>query len=814
MHRIQNNRGAARMRVLCGILGVLSFFFGLATFFTGLALALDSYGDTGVVFAIVVLALATFVLFVQSVLMFLLPARLERAEQTAAAQVAAASAQPTASAVSAPTPGPAPAPAPHAPETPASAPASNKPADEETARMIMRSDDIFATAKDLIHMRHAKPQNARKVTHLASMLEAAGIAQWEDAPACAVTKLGRTGNYWLRANTEDMSADDYDRYIAAEAALNIDLALGELADKPREDKATTERVLEYLRKLVDQSVKPYNFGPGFGQAYPDGGAQATSGEWFARACIANDAECVVLPFRLLHNLRMQAALGTAVLRIEIPRPACFAIVTSGRTRQIALARAYALRLSWLLASHAFQNVTTLTRLEVLCCEHDSPNVLLAIDYTLPLVRRLASAVHGTDIESDSFPHDDAIVASFDDKGWFSPVEPPLPFASEVVAPSAWFVYPEVDTRELSPRCAELTGAAHVRDLAINENGPRTQAADTLIAQWHELTHRSCENVVATLVDMRNSTADVSIVEACDRTTTALLDGSVDPSNDDELRSLLISDGTLQVAASRGAQLLDSEDSPDPEQAVSVLLEALGPILSVGFYADDESCVYRYFGSVAERLVFNTRIDDHTREVRLVPDSYYNALSILSSAYTAMGMNKDAAAVADEMLRIAPTSMDAVMRKVRALENDSRVFEAAELIKSQTPLAITARDAALAHYRLAYMEWKLGREDLACACYQRALTWDTNLSEQARTELNDLLESYPSLSRLSNDEVRKKLYDEGIPMGFTPEDRERILAAATLLTDEHAFVIAVQLVSIICAAEGDDVLVSIRRTLLQ
>lgn len=199
-------------------------------------------------------------------------------------------------------------------------------------------------------------------------------------------------------------------------------------------------------------------------------------------------------------------------------------------------------------------------------------------------------------------------------------------------------------------------------------------------------------------------------------------------------------------------------------------------------------------------------------MRLVPDAYYNALSSLSVAYDELGEGDKALRCADEMVRIAPTSVHATMRKVRVLERQSRIFEAADLIKSILRYASTARDAAICHYRLAYMEWKLGREDLTLACYQRALSWDTDVSNSAREELDDLLKANEHLKRLPDGEVVALLEREGIPLGFDDADRQRALTSATLCTDEGIFWAARPLVGVIFGSTGDDVMMGVYRSL--
>lgn len=819
MHKLFSERGGAVGRMLCGILGFFSIVLALSAGIVGLVMAFDPV--SGDVYDAVLCIVLFVMLGSQGVLMFVLPARIARLRKELQTRDGQQVAQPGAPVPGAPVPpttvAPNPAPAASSPNAapqpaPTSTPAKDgEPSHEETSRMLLRSENIFATAKDIARTQRENPASARQLTHLSGMLAALNIDAWESAPTCIVTKLGRTGSYWLRFAPNELSDADYDLFIATEAALNLDLALPELAEASYDDPATTQKTLVYLRRIVDQESVPYDFAASLGCAYPNVAPQETPGEWYTRATIVNDAECVRLPFRLLYGLHANADAGIAVLRLEIPRPRCFAVISPNSEVQTACARSYALRLCWLLANHAFGTLSQLERLEVLCHERGHATTLLGISFTRDFVQQLKPLVAGQEIEGNGFPQDEKIVARFGADGWFEPVEPRFAFANEVVVPKNWYVYPELDDRPLSAPARTTCGAAYVRDLSINENAPRVNAMDGLADRWRELPHHSCESIVATLVDLRDATDDVTIAEACERTAKALLDGTVDPTDEKSLGRIFVSDGALQDAAQKAGDLL-GDDHPDPEAAIPVLREVLDPILSFGFYADDESCVYRYFGSVAERLVFNTRIDDHARTVRLVPDSYYNALSYLSSALTALGQHAEAVEIAEEMMRIAPASMDAVMRKVRALENEARIFEAAELIKEHMTLAATPRDAALAHYRLAYMQWKLGREDLAAACYQRALTWDTPLSEMARSELNDLLESYEELERSTPQEAVKILEAEGIPLGYTAADQSLMLTSATLLMDEHAFLVAQPLLSVVCSAEGDDVLVSLRRSM--
>ena len=796
-----------RLRIALAVVGVLSFLMSL--FMTALSIVwvvdMMMYGDTADVIVFVIIALTAVLLLVEGVLMFVLPARMEKLERAGASEAGAAAAGA----------------APVAPrqvgedehEVPAQpAGPSDAPEIDETMRMFHRSNDVFATARDIVRMHDTNPASSRGLTHLATMLATLGLNEWEQAPECEVALLNRTHSYWLRGDTSELNKAGYDRFVATEAAMNLDLALRDIAEVPYDTPLALTTVAHHLQSFVHQDVASFDFAESLGKAYPGVEPGDTPGEWYARACVVNAAECVRVPFRMSYDLRANVQARAAVLALEIPRPDCLKIVSAEANVRADFARAYAIRLSWLMASLVLSRVPKIEILEVQCHEHGSADTLLAISFTRDLVSRMAYEMDGETLEHRRMPRQEGIRYVCDASGWFVSVSPHISWDDEAFDSPEWFVYPELSERELGDAARRITGARRLCDMGINESAPRMRAADELHTRLQASDERSYETVVAALVDIRDATKDVALVEACERTIGALLDGSIDPADEMALRASIVSDGALQVAAERASKLIEDDEHADPQEAIGVLRQALSPILEFGFYADDESCVYRYFGSLSERIVYNTNFADPAREVRLVPDSYYNALGLLASAHNMLGQSDEAIAVAEEMMRIAPASVDASMRKVRALENESRILEAESLIRERAAFAATPRDAAFALYRLAYMEWKLGREDLAAACYVRALAWNTPFWESANSELEDLLGAYPKLKRPEADEAVAALAREGIPVGFTDSQRELTLAAAALMCDEHSFIVAQSLLAVVCAATGDDVYAGIHRTL--
>ena len=826
-----NSVGSTVVRVLLIVLGVILSLFGLLMTIAFLALIIED-GDMTMLF-VFPFSLATIVGGIVIIVgqasalhqASQLPNPSHIPELNVPGAGATQQAQPTrgiSSATSMPTTNAAPSPIPTANATPsptspvgANTPEANRAqatpphtpdnsTTEDVAHLVFRSDDLFATLRDLV--RHESTPNSNKY-HLATMLNAAGVMNWPDAPVCEGGRLSRNTHFWIRLSPDNLTDAQYDMLISAEAALSVNQDLPLLRCLPLDNPNVKTAVFDLLRTMVDQTIeRPALTDTGLRTAYRDV-TEGASGEWAIRSLICNAAESVKTPFRVDYELRANASEGLVVLELEVPRPRCMAIFTDDRNEQAALARAYALRLSVLLARHAFEASDGITTVIVNAHEHAHVETLLSLKLDRQILRALLPIARSTRIEA-GFPEDQTIRTRFSGN-WFDSVEPFCAINDPEILTEAMRTYPELDERIASQQVQQICHVTHISELGINENAGR-------IAAWEELAPRlgdTTSQAVSTLVAARSEAKDITVAEACTRVITGLVEGSSDLENLSELATLFIEGSALEQANARASALLEESDGHvDPERAISILDKALSPIEDMGAYLDDETTVYRYFGSVSERIEHNRTIDEGGREIRLVPDAYFNAHYNASIAHGMLQQNAEALRHAEICLRLAPTSTHAAMRKVRVLEEESRIYEAADLIISALRHAVTPRDAAICHYRLAYMEWKLGREDLGVACYQRSLSWDTEFSQQAREELDDLLSSSGQLSRLTDEEADALLAREGIPLGCVRADYDRTFAAAVACMDDHAFHSARGLTAALYGMEHDDVVMGVYRSL--
>ena len=126
-------------------------------------------------------------------------------------------------------------------------------------------------------------------------------------------------------------------------------------------------------------------------------------------------------------------------------------------------------------------------------------------------------------------------------------------------------------------------------------------------------------------------------------------------------------------------------------------------------------------------------------------------------------------------------------------------------------ATTVHDAALCYYRMAYLQWRTGREDLANAAYRLTVALHTEISKQARQELDELLASNDDLSELSPTAACKKLAEAGVRIWDLEGFRDKMAQAAILCADQQLFTAASQLTLSLLEFQKDDAVTDVYRS---
>ena len=209
--------------------------------------------------------------------------------------------------------------------------------------------------------------------------------------------------------------------------------------------------------------------------------------------------------------------------------------------------------------------------------------------------------------------------------------------------------------------------------------------------------------------------------------------------------------------------------------------------------------------------FNRTLADG-RQVALVPDAYYTAHSLAARILTLLDRAGEAMVHVDELARIAPVTVDAVLARVRVLEAQERLFECVDALAAAIGFSVTAREASICFYRLAYMEWRLGRSALAVACYERAMQLHGEMAGQAREELEELLSSEDGLKALEVGEILPALEAAGLPTGDADAIKDEMTQAAAACVDAELFGISRAYLAVAMETDRDDALLGVYRSL--
>ena len=102
--------------------------------------------------------------------------------------------------------------------------------------------------------------------------------------------------------------------------------------------------------------------------------------------------------------------------------------------------------------------------------------------------------------------------------------------------------------------------------------------------WSTSLGTTTQGAVARLMALRDATDDLTVAEACERASKALVDGAADVSDLPALAALFVDGGTLGAVVRSARAALEGDATPEQlEQAAGALERELSPIAETGLY---------------------------------------------------------------------------------------------------------------------------------------------------------------------------------------------------------------------------------------
>ncbi len=133
-------------------------------------------------------------------------------------------------------------------------------------------------------------------------------------------------------------------------------------------------------------------------------------------------------------------------------------------------------------------------------------------------------------------------------------------------------------------------------------------------------------------------------------------------------------------------------------------------------------IYREQGNLedairlGEELIVGEHDDGPQTRFRKVPDTMFDARSMLCRIYREQGNLEDAIRLGEELVRLAPTSFTAYHSLALALREADRMEDAVRALVEGLTVAADPTDIACAYYRLGFYFWQGGDPSLGVACY--------------------------------------------------------------------------------------------------
>ena len=295
---------------------------------------------------------------------------------------------------------------------------------------------------------------------------------------------------------------------------------------------------------------------------------------------------------------------------------------------------------------------------------------------------------------------------------------------------------------------------------------------------------------------------------------------VEPLRADLVRDLDIFDTGDDPLRDRYREISDrvrEASAPEEEAPVASELADLIAAYDAAEMLEESAARPLYCVNMISRIIVSEHDDGPQTRFRKIPDTMFDARSMLCRIYREQGNLEDAIRLGEELVRLAPTSFTAYHSLALALREADRMEDAVRALLDGLTVAADPTDIACAYYRLGFYFWQGGDPSLGLACYTMVKP-GTFFYGEAQAEMQELMQQSHLSRRPDLDEARALLRADGVPVAPVPQLGEMAAKAGIALVDAGMFDAAHSLVhflsSLDVAPNSFDVLASVRRSLVQ
>lgn len=225
----------------------------------------------------------------------------------------------------------------------------------------------------------------------------------------------------------------------------------------------------------------------------------------------------------------------------------------------------------------------------------------------------------------------------------------------------------------------------------------------------------------------------------------------------------------------------------------------------------------YCSNMIARIAVGLFDENPSARYRKIPDTAFDARSLLCRLYRDQGNSEDAIRLGEELVQLAPTSFCSYHTLALSYREAGRDADAARVILDGMRVAVDPNDIACGYYRLGFLFWQGGDPSLGLACYTM-VAHDSYFYGETQSEMRELMQEAHLSRPPARDEAVALLRAEGVPVAPVSQLKDRAAMAAIGLVDAGIFNAATSLVHFLAwfdvAPNSFDVLASVRRSLMQ
>lgn len=380
--------------------------------------------------------------------------------------------------------------------------------------------------------------------------------------------------------------------------------------------------------------------------------------------------------------------------------------------------------------------------------------------------------------------------------------------------------PEVGALAFGPREAKAFGAESLRDLRIHADAQLRNAGERLADAIACAT--STTEAIRLAQAEQNAADDPRVFEACTRLMTDLLEGKLDPHDQNALVSCFIGEDPYLNALGQARSVAQT----DPHKAASILRDTIRQTEESKRFADNSEAVHRMFDSYASRIIYNRERQgsapwrsglafphpDEGKRVELLPSSlamcYLESVRLLEESFNHA---EEAVQFGLRCIQVAPTYTPAYRQTARAYMLMGDMSTSSRMLRRCLEIATQPDEIALAYYQLAYVEWKAGKAALGMACYMKSMLVAPVYLAQCTIEMHRLV-AETGQSPIDREEVDVILAGEGVPIAPLDSLLDALDDAMRTAIDDNIFQVGQPLLALRLFYRPDDALVNVHKSL--